>query len=161
MSELNEITKERIAEKVLKAMDAEKLTTVEAGKIMDINPQYLSMIKRIDKYNDKIPAKAWTVMRAWYYSGTELRDFKISDQAKEFIATIKEDPHPKDTKTGDLSAVKTERQSITKTEAVITDLRSKDDMIKIKRSPADVNRRTGALVTIEIFEDGVYLRINR
>ena len=71
---MNNKTMQRIADKVLLQMEIEKLMNVETGKLLDINPAYLSMIKRPDQY-DKCPMKAWRKMHVWYHSGSNLRDY--------------------------------------------------------------------------------------
>lgn len=65
---------QKIAEKVLLQMEMEKLMNTETGKLLDINPVYLSFIKRPDQY-DKCPMKAWRKMHVWYHSGSNLRDY--------------------------------------------------------------------------------------
>lgn len=65
---------QKIADKVLFQMDVEKLMNVEVGKILDINPAYLSMIKHEGQY-DKCPMKAWRKMHVWYHSGSPLRGY--------------------------------------------------------------------------------------
>ncbi len=67
-------TMQKIAAKVLLHMEIEKLMNTEAGKLLDINPAYLSMIKRPEQY-DKCPMKAWRKMHVWYHSGSNLRDY--------------------------------------------------------------------------------------
>lgn len=71
---MNKVTQERVAEKVLKAISDEGLSNMEAGKILGIKPNYLSMIKR-DTYYDKTPRKAWDLMKLWVDSGTTLKGY--------------------------------------------------------------------------------------
>lgn len=71
---MNNKTMQRIADKVLLQMEIEKLMNTEAGKLLDINPGYLSIIKKPDQY-DKCPMKAWRKMHVWYHSGSNLRDY--------------------------------------------------------------------------------------
>jgi len=59
---------ERIAEKVCRAISDENLSNKEAGKILGVSPNYLSMIKK-DTYFDKVPKKAWDNLHAWVNSG--------------------------------------------------------------------------------------------
>lgn len=80
---------QRIAEKVLLQMEIEKLMNVETGKLLDINPGYLSMIKKPDQY-DKCPMKAWRKIHDWYNSGMTLAEWynkrikeKVQDQDRE------------------------------------------------------------------------------
>lgn len=77
---MNSHIMEKIAEKVLFQMDVEKLMNVEAAKKLDINPAYLSMIKKPDQYN-KMPMKAWRKLHVWYHSGSSLRDYDYREQA--------------------------------------------------------------------------------
>lgn len=67
-------TMQKIAEKVLLQMEIEGLMNVETGKLLDINPGYLSIIKKPEHY-DKCPMKAWRKMHVWYHSGSNLRDY--------------------------------------------------------------------------------------
>lgn len=75
-------TMQKIAEKVLFQMDVEKLMNTEAGKLLDINPVYLSFIKRPEQY-DKCPMKAWRKMHVWYHSGSNLRDYDHTKAPEE------------------------------------------------------------------------------
>jgi hypothetical protein len=73
---MNEITKEKIAEKVIFAITAEKLMNVEAAKHLGLtSPAYLSMIKKHEQF-DKCPESAWKKMREWVYSGKSLVEYK-------------------------------------------------------------------------------------
>ena len=76
---------QKIANKVIFQMEVEKLMNTEAGKLLDINPLYLSMIKKPEQY-DRCPMKAWRKMHVWYHSGSTLRDY---DHTK---AVIVEEP---------------------------------------------------------------------
>jgi hypothetical protein len=98
-------TMQKIAEKVLMHMEMEKLMNTEVGKLLDINPAYLSLIKRRDQY-DKCPMKAWRKMHVWYHSGSNLRDYDHTkapevpdvhptEEATETIPEIKQTGVPK------------------------------------------------------------------
>ena len=81
--ELNENSKERIALKVLAAMENEKLMNKEAAGIFDASPVYFSNLKHYAEKRDKpnyVPAGLWTALRAWYYSNKPLRGYKLPTQ---------------------------------------------------------------------------------
>lgn len=73
---MNDIAKERTADRILSAIDATKgMTNKEAAECLGINFTYLSHIKRPDNYHH-IPEKAWEVMRAFINSGETFEKFK-------------------------------------------------------------------------------------
>lgn len=65
--ELNDKTKERIAEKIMSAMKREALMNKDVAEIFGGTPSDMSNVKN-PKYLYKISAKIWQNMRAWYYS---------------------------------------------------------------------------------------------
>jgi hypothetical protein len=65
---------QKIADKVLFQMEVEKLMNAEVGKILDINPAYLSIIKKPEQFG-KCPMKAWRKMHIWYHSGSPLKGY--------------------------------------------------------------------------------------
>lgn len=67
---MNKVTMERVAEKVLRAISDEKLSIKEAGEILGVKSNYLSMIKK-DTYYDKVPKKDWDSLHAWVNSGAD------------------------------------------------------------------------------------------
>ena len=88
--EINEITMERIAEKVLSAMKREGLMNKEVAEIFDCSPADLSHLKRSDCYN-KISNRIKESMRAWYYSDKPLRGYTLPEAMPEPPDVIPED----------------------------------------------------------------------
>ena len=84
--ELNEMTKDRIADKLLAAMKSEKLMAKETAAILGFDPNYIS---RIPRRIDQVPHNAWQKIRAWYYSDKPLREFKPLPDAPDVEAAEK------------------------------------------------------------------------
>ena len=77
--ELNEQTKNRIALKVLAAMENEKLLNKELAGIFDTSPVYMSYLKHYAEKREKpgfISVAVWNMLRAWYYSEKPLKYYK-------------------------------------------------------------------------------------
>ena len=77
--ELNEISKQRIASKVLAAMSASGLLNKEAAGIFDASPAYFSNLRHYAEGRDKpgyVPVSLWEALRTWYYSDKPLKGYK-------------------------------------------------------------------------------------
>lgn len=73
--EMNVEIQQRVAERVLQALEQEKLMNKEAAEIFGFSPIYLSFIKRRTEFH-KAPRKAWEVMHDWSQTGETLKSFK-------------------------------------------------------------------------------------
>lgn len=73
--EMNVEIQQRVAERVLHALENEKLMNKEAAEIFGFSPIYLSFIKRRTEFH-KTPRKAWEVMHDWSQTGETLKSFK-------------------------------------------------------------------------------------
>jgi len=74
---LNEITKERIATKVVEAINKTDLRHVQIALRLGIEViNYISMIKRPNQYN-KIPAYAWEKFRDFVNSGETIESYDL------------------------------------------------------------------------------------
>jgi hypothetical protein len=91
---MNEMTKERIAVAVIKAMEDEKLMNKEAAVHFGFSACYLSMIRNPSQY-EHCPAKAWEAMRTWMYSGKKLKEYKFAGE----ILELEEQQEPEETPT--------------------------------------------------------------
>ena len=72
---MNVEIQQRVAERVLQALEHEKLMNKEAAEIFGFSPIYLSFIKRRTEFH-KTPRKAWEVMHDWAQAGVTLKSFK-------------------------------------------------------------------------------------
>lgn len=73
--EMNVEIQQRVAERVLLALEQEKLMNKEAAEIFGFSPIYLSFIKRRTEFH-KTPRKAWEAMHDWSQTGETLKSFK-------------------------------------------------------------------------------------
>ena len=71
--EINEITMERIAEKVLSAMKREGLMNREVAEIFDVPASYMT---DVNKRPEKISMPFMEKIRAWSISGKPLRGYR-------------------------------------------------------------------------------------
>ena len=72
---MNVEIQQRVAERVLLALEQEKLMNKEAAEIFGFSPIYLSFIKRRTEFH-KAPRKAWEAMHDWSQTGETLKSFK-------------------------------------------------------------------------------------
>ena len=72
---MNVEIQQRVAERVLLALEQEKLMNKEAAEIFGFSPIYLSFIKRRTEFH-KAPRKAWEAMHDWSQTGEALKSFK-------------------------------------------------------------------------------------
>lgn len=95
---MNKVTMERVAEKVLKAISDEGLSNMEAGKILGVKPNYLSMIKK-DTYFDKVPKNVWDSLHAWANSGSDkIKDHKLTQDQDLMCPNLEEKQPEEETK---------------------------------------------------------------
>ena len=80
--EMNVEIQQRVAERVLQALEQEKLMNKEAAEIFGFSPIYLSFIKRRTEFH-KTLRKAWEAMHDWSQSGETLKSFKSPLKAVE------------------------------------------------------------------------------
>lgn len=80
--EMNVEIQQRVAERVLQALEQEKLMNKEAAEIFGFSPIYLSFIKRRTEFH-KAPRKAWEAMHDWAQLDVPLRGYKSPLKAAE------------------------------------------------------------------------------
>lgn len=72
---MNDIAKQRICDRLVKAVKDEGITTVDAAEATGIaQAQYLSMIKNPKTWS-KCPAAAWEAVLKWINSGQTIREY--------------------------------------------------------------------------------------
>lgn len=90
---MNDIAKERISSKLLKAIADEGMTTTEVSKALGINhDHYVSMIKNQKLWN-KAPKSAWDAALQWINSGQTLKGYSSQHSR---VLPRKDEPMPKD-----------------------------------------------------------------
>jgi hypothetical protein len=73
-AQINDVAKESIKRRLVKAIADEKLYTNEAGALLGILPAYLSMIKNPELWS-KCPILAWISAQKWINSGLSMTKF--------------------------------------------------------------------------------------
>ena len=188
--EMNTITQERVAGRVLAALKEEGLMNKEAADIFGFSPTYLSSIGKTTGYHH-VPMKAWTVMHDWDITGKPLREFK-SPLKKEVEA---EEPalQPQQTAPAPAPApvkppTPDQKKKQQKKMLTAAHLRSKFEAAQPKPKPepkpeparhqpgeetitiprqsekvdlGQIDMRTGALVTFEVFYNEIVIKIRR
>lgn len=107
---MNKVTKERVAEKVTKAISDERLLLREAGVYLGVKSTNLSMIKK-DIYYDYVSKAAWDILHEWVDSGLTIRGWGLKKRRIEpdcmvpDIEPEKEDVSSKDNIYADLAKV--------------------------------------------------------
>jgi len=71
---MNEIFKKSISEKLMKALHDESITTNGCGRLLGVNPTYISMIKNPKLWGKCSPA-TWETMLQWVNSGQRLQEY--------------------------------------------------------------------------------------
>lgn len=71
---MNDIFKSNIKEKLINALEKEKISTAEAGRILGINPLYLTMMKNENTW-PKCAKSAWDCVSVWINSGQKLVEY--------------------------------------------------------------------------------------
>ena len=95
---MNKVTQERIAEKVLRAVSDEKLTSKEAGEILGVKSNYLSMIKK-DTYFDMVPKKVWDILHTWVNCGSDkIKGYNLTQDHDIMCPNLEEKPPEEETK---------------------------------------------------------------
>lgn len=79
--EINDVTKERLAEKVLAEMSKARLLNKDVAAKFDGSPSDMSNLKKKDNHG-KISSRIWNNIHTWYYSGITLESFKLSPAAE-------------------------------------------------------------------------------
>ena len=71
---MNDIAKESTSNRLIKAIESEKLSTNDAATIIGIKPIYASMIKTPKSWH-KCPTAAFESVKTWVNSGETLRNY--------------------------------------------------------------------------------------
>ena len=143
--EINEITQERIADKLLSAMKREGLMSKEVAKIFDIPASYMSSLIR---NRDNVPQPAWVKFRDWEISGKPLRDYKMTREEKADFVTQSVEPIVKK------ATVRKEAKKNKKEMAEVISRAVTTEDGKTTIDIAELNQRTGTRVTVDILEGG-------
>lgn len=159
---MNDLTKERVAEKMLAAIKNEDLMNIEAAEIIGISSNYLSSIKRSDTYH-RVPSGAWEKMKAFTDSGKTLKAFgkpEITDKPtpqedNAMFPNIKED-YRGEFKSEPVMKVDNEEEQH-KTDA---------DALPEKKQPESklsltIPKKPNLTVSVEVFDDCFQLTIGR
>lgn len=72
---MNDIAKKSASERLVKAMEFEKLGPSEVGRKLGILPQYITMAKQ-EKFWPKMPRSAWDRILHWVNSGETIHHYK-------------------------------------------------------------------------------------
>lgn len=177
--EINEITQERIADKLLSAMKREGLMSKEVAKIFDIPASYMSSLIR---NRDNVPQPAWVKFRDWEISGKPLRDYKClpSGDIKMTVTPVDTYGEPIVKSISNVNAEK----NMAALDAMIDhtiDLQKKSKKLAIKKHKkelaaaiaksittedgkttidiAELNQKTGTRVTVDILEGGYVITV--
>ena len=88
---MNEIAKKSINEKLMKALHDESITTNGCGRLLGINPTYISMMKNPKLWNS-CSVSAWETVLKWVNSGQKLQEYgkKHGVMTKERLMMAKE-----------------------------------------------------------------------
>jgi hypothetical protein len=90
---MNDIAKQRICDRLIKALADEDITTADAGRALGINhDHYVSMIKNPKLWN-KAPKSAWESALHWANSGQTIRGYSA---AHSRVLPKKDEAMPKD-----------------------------------------------------------------
>lgn len=152
--EINEITQERIAEKLLAAMKREGLMSKEVAVIFDVPPSYMSSLLR---NRDNVTQPAWVKFRDWEISGKPLREWKVSREEKQqsiddFVAHSAEPIVKKATVRKEAKKHKKEMAEVISRAITTEDGKTTIDV-------AELNQKTGTRVTVDILEGGYIITV--
>ena len=75
---MNDIAKESISSKLIKALESEQLSTNDGSKILGIKAIYASMIKNPKSWH-KCPLSAFETALLWVNSGETLRNYAVKN----------------------------------------------------------------------------------
>ena len=152
--EINEITQERIAEKLLSAMKREGLMSKEVAKIFDVPASYMSSLIR---NRDVVPQTAWEKFRDWEISGKPLRDYKMSrDEKQQSIDDfVTQDVEPIVKKAKVKKEMKNHKKELA--EVISRAITTEDGKTTI--DVAELNQKTGTRVTVDILEGGYIITV--
>jgi hypothetical protein len=64
---MNEICKTAIKDKLIIALEKEGLSKIKAGELLEIKPQYLSMVLKAEQWG-KFPESTWDILQKWVNS---------------------------------------------------------------------------------------------
>lgn len=152
--EINEITQERIADKLLSAMKREGLMSKEVAKIFDVPPSYMSSLVR---NRDNVPQPAWIKFRDWEISGKPLRDWKClpSGDIKMTVTPVDTYGEPIVKKATTRKEAKKHKKELA--EAIARSVATEDGTTTVDVS--ELNQRTGTRVTVDIMEGGYVITV--
>jgi hypothetical protein len=74
---MNDLTKGKVQAELLEAIAKEKITAVAAGQHLNVNPAYLSMVKKQSEWG-KFPLTVWEKLHAWMLSGHTIMGYADS-----------------------------------------------------------------------------------
>ena len=148
---INEITQERIADKLLSAMKREGLMSKEVAVIFDIPVSYMS---RLIRNRDNVPQSAWVKFQNWILSEKSLRDYyKMTREEKADFVTQESEPIVK--KATIRKEVKKHKEKLAA--AIAESITTEDGKTKI--DVAELNQKTGTRVMIDILEGNYIITV--
>jgi hypothetical protein len=167
--EINEITRERIADAVLSAMKREGLLSKEAAVIFGFPASYMSSLIR---HREDVPHSAWAKMRAWMITGGPLKEYKRPEPTLEPMPGVETapadnvsttaDPLPQEKKRGISKELREKFEQAKQNEKSAGEPTAPEDVIirgkngKIDLSDLDIRTGTLARFVSQIMEDGSF-----
>ena len=102
---MNEIAKKRIQEKLEKAMIEESLKPGQAAKLLNLIPEYISMMRKQKQWKS-CPKKAWETVLSWINTGLSMEAYaKVQDESKKEKAKTDIPPIEKSTEDSNVPKV--------------------------------------------------------
>jgi hypothetical protein len=149
--EMNNLTKERVAGKVLAAIEAEGLMNKEVAEIFNTDAASMSHLKRPEHYK-LISTRVWDIMHDWDITGKPIRGYKapVKEPGKGATESLQATPAA--------PVITPDKQAIAK-KARKQNERHHTPGGKVETEK--INIKTGVLISIEVFEDYVNLKIKR
>ncbi len=181
---MNEITREKIASKLVAAITDEKLLNKNVAEKFETDAASMSHLKRPENYK-KIPARVWNNFRTWYYSDLSLTGFKLPESPEENInaaqaeiiksaigetqnnktegskfAGVSSTPYPgKSKSTKELKAESRAAAASLRKEYEKAHPQTPAPKEKQKVDPQRIDIRTGTVITIEAYADHATITI--
>ena len=189
MTKMNEITMEKVADLVFAAITKEGLMNKEAAEIFGFSPVYLSCIGKKKSWHH-LSKKAWEIMHDWSQLGIPPREYKSPlKEAEEADAIEAEkiiqqavgaadklleidrkepapDPKQKKKQTAERLRKEFDKSKPPKREPQPPASQPKEETITISREGhkvdlSNIDIRTGALVSFEVFDNEILIKIRR
>ncbi len=93
--DINDVAKDCIASRLIKALNDESLTKIEASKLLGFNSNVYPSFVVNKKLWDKCPASVWNTLQKWCNSGLSIKKFSILVHGTfQDANTVKQDDVP-------------------------------------------------------------------